>query len=90
MAGRGHSAANTLLALAELAETEPGTTITWVIRRGTSARLYGGGDADGLPARGALGTSLKAAVASGKITLITRRSTITRLDRHRPVRSGDR
>ncbi len=78
VAGMGHSAANTLLALAELAETEPGTTITWLIRRGTPARLYGGGDADGLPARGRLGSSLKAAVESGKITLV-RNATITRL-----------
>ncbi|MFC7621526.1 FAD-dependent oxidoreductase [Microlunatus sp. GCM10028923] len=76
--GMGHSAANTLLALAELADAEPGTKITWLIRRGTPARLYGGGDADGLPARGRLGTSLKAAVESGKITLV-RNATITRL-----------
>ena len=30
--GAGHSAANTLLNLAALAEQEPGTRITWVIR----------------------------------------------------------
>ncbi|MGK5555688.1 FAD-dependent oxidoreductase, partial [Actinomadura kijaniata] len=30
--GMGHSAANTLLALAELARTEPGTRITWAVR----------------------------------------------------------
>ncbi|MFC7623194.1 FAD-dependent oxidoreductase [Microlunatus sp. GCM10028923] len=76
--GTGHSAANTLLALVELAEQEAGTTITWLIRRGTPARLYGGGDDDGLPARGRLGTRLKAAVESGKITLV-RNATITRL-----------
>lgn len=76
--GMGHSAANTLLALAELADQETGTTITWLIRRGTPARLYGGGDDDGLPARGQLGTRLKAAVESGKLTLV-RNATITRL-----------
>ena len=30
--GAGHSAANTLLALAELADQEPGTAVTWAIR----------------------------------------------------------
>lgn len=76
--GMGHSAANTLLALAELAEQEAGTTITWLIRRGTPARLYGGGDDDGLPARGRLGTRLKAAVEAGRITLV-RNAIISRL-----------
>ncbi|SDY53867.1 Pyridine nucleotide-disulphide oxidoreductase [Modestobacter sp. DSM 44400] len=68
--GMGHSAANTLLALVRLREDEPGTEITWAIRGRSPARLYGGGDADGLPARGLLGAELKAAVASGAITLI--------------------
>ncbi|SEG75931.1 Pyridine nucleotide-disulphide oxidoreductase [Thermomonospora echinospora] len=75
--GMGHSAANTLLSLVELAETEPGTRITWAVRGASVARLYGGGDADGLPARGALGTRLKRAVASGAIELV-RSFTITR------------
>ncbi|RMI42478.1 FAD-binding protein [Actinomadura harenae] len=77
--GMGHSAAGTLLALAELAKTEPGTRVTWTVRGTSVARLYGGGDADGLPARGAIGTRLKAAVESGRIELI-RGFTITRLD----------
>ncbi|SNS60873.1 FAD-dependent oxidoreductase [Actinomadura mexicana] len=68
--GRGHSAANTLLALAELARTSPGTRITWAVRGSSVARLYGGGDADGLPARGALGTRLRAAVEGGEIALV--------------------
>ncbi|MEV5576922.1 FAD-dependent oxidoreductase, partial [Spirillospora sp. NPDC052269] len=68
--GMGHSAANTLLALAELARTAPGTRITWAVRGSSVARLYGGGDADGLPARGALGTRLKAAVEGGAIDLV--------------------
>lgn len=70
VAGMGHSAANTLLALAELAAAEPGTTLTWVIRGATAARLYGGGDADGLPARGVLGSRLKELVERGDITLV--------------------
>ncbi|MFC0037324.1 FAD-dependent oxidoreductase [Actinomadura rayongensis] len=68
--GAGHSAAGTLLALAELAETEPGTRITWAVRGTSVARLYGGGDADELPARGALGTRLKEAVAAGRVELV--------------------
>jgi hypothetical protein len=69
--GMGHSAANTLLALVSLQRQEPGTTITWMIRAGSPARLYGAGSADELPARGALGTALRAAVRSGAVTLLT-------------------
>ncbi|MBG0818164.1 FAD-dependent oxidoreductase [Planomonospora sp. ID82291] len=69
--GAGHSAATTLLALAQLAEEVPGTRITWAIRAGSAARTYGGGAADALPARGALGTRLRALVESGRITLLT-------------------
>ncbi|TDB86704.1 FAD-dependent oxidoreductase [Actinomadura sp. 7K534] len=75
--GMGHSAANTLLALAELAEQAPGTRVSWAVRSASVARLYGGGDADGLPARGALGTRLKQAVEAGSIDLV-RSFTITR------------
>ena len=34
---------------------EPGTTAVWVLRRGVVGSTFGGGDADQLPARGALG-----------------------------------
>jgi thioredoxin reductase len=68
--GAGHSAANTLLSLADLAAQEPGTTVYWAIRAATAARVYGGGDADALPARGALGTRLHAHVDAGRITLL--------------------
>jgi hypothetical protein len=76
--GMGHSAANTLLALVELQQTEPGTRITWAIRGRSPARLYGGGDTDGLPARGLLGSNLEGAVTAGAITLL-REVTITDL-----------
>ncbi len=69
--GAGHSAANTLLSLAELATQEPGTTVYWAIRAANASRTYGGGDADALPARGALGTRLHAYVEAGQITLLT-------------------
>lgn len=69
--GAGHSAANTLLSLAELAATEPGTEVTWAIRSASPARTYGGGDADALPARGALGSRLREHVDAGRIRLLT-------------------
>src|SRR5918997_3760178 len=69
--GGGHSAANTLLALAELAGQEPGTRVTWVTRGGTIDRAVGGGDADALPGRGALGTGVKRLAESGRVELLT-------------------
>jgi thioredoxin reductase len=76
--GMGHSAANTLLALVGLQRAEPGTRITWAIRGRSPARLYGGGDSDGLPARGLLGSELRTAVRSGAVALL-REVTITGL-----------
>ncbi|MGW3647538.1 FAD-dependent oxidoreductase [Streptomyces sp. NPDC000878] len=67
--GAGHSAANTLLALAELADSAPGTTITWAIRGADPAASFGGGSDDELPARGALGSGLKMLVDTGRVTL---------------------
>jgi len=57
--GAGHSAANALLALAELAKEVPGTRLAWSVRTPVLTRVFGGGDADALPARGALGASLR-------------------------------
>lgn len=64
--GAGHSAATTLLALAQLDDTP----ITWAIRAANATRTYGGGEADALPARGALGTRLHALVESGRVRLV--------------------
>lgn len=69
--GAGHSAANTLLSLADLAASAPETRITWAVRGAGVTRLYGGGDLDGLPARGALGSRLRDLVRSGRIELHT-------------------
>lgn len=52
--GAGHSAANTLLKLAALAEQVPGTTVTWAIRSPSPVRVYGSAG-DELAARGQLG-----------------------------------
>lgn len=69
--GAGHSAANTLLLLAKLADQEPGTRITWAMRGGSIDRAVGGGDADALPGRGALGSGIKRLVEAGRIDLVT-------------------
>ena len=68
--GLGHSAANTLLNLTALAEQEPATEIIWAIRAQGPDRLFGGGAADELAARGKLGTDLRSLVASGRIELV--------------------
>ncbi|HEX5683218.1 MAG TPA: arsenic resistance N-acetyltransferase ArsN2 [Ideonella sp.] len=57
--GAGHSAANALLGLAELARTVPDTQLAWSVRTPTLARVFGGGSADALPARGQLGADLR-------------------------------
>jgi len=57
--GAGHSAAHALLALADLAREEPATRIVWSVRSPVLTRVFGGGDADALPARGALGAALR-------------------------------
>lgn len=57
--GAGHSAAHALLALAELAREAPQTRLVWAVRSPQLTRVFGGGRADALPARGALGTALR-------------------------------
>ncbi|MFF5180499.1 NAD(P)-binding domain-containing protein [Micromonospora sp. NPDC000316] len=69
--GAGHSAANTLLSLADLAAQQPGTRVSWAIRTDSPTRTYGGGSADALPARGALGSRLREHVDAGRIRLLT-------------------
>lgn len=71
VAGSGHSALTALVAFAGLAEQEPLTRITWLVRRGAVGTAFGGGDADQLPARGALGLRAKEAVEAGHITVVT-------------------
>ncbi|KAB2910940.1 MAG: NAD(P)/FAD-dependent oxidoreductase [Kofleriaceae bacterium] len=70
--GAGHSAANSILPLMELAKTSPGTTVFWATRSSDLSRVFGGGDADGLPARGKLGAELRALAESGALRLVTR------------------
>ena len=69
--GSGHSAANALLELVELAKKEPGASFLWATRSIDLARIYSGGDADQLPARGELGADVRALVDNGRVTLVT-------------------
>lgn len=65
--GAGHSAANALLYLAELARQVPGTRLAWAVRSPSLQRVFGGGSADALPARGELGGSLQRLQQSGEM-----------------------
>ncbi|MFB7031605.1 MULTISPECIES: NAD(P)-binding domain-containing protein [unclassified Streptomyces] len=73
--GSGASAFTALASLATLAEAEAedgaGTKAVWILRRGISGSTFGGGSADQLPARGALGLAAKAAVDSGHADAVT-------------------
>jgi thioredoxin reductase len=65
--GSGHSAFNALLDLAELAHQEPGTELTWAVRRKEVGQLFGGEQNDALPERGRLGTRTRQLVESGRV-----------------------
>ena len=69
--GSGHSAANALLDLAALAEREPGTGVVWAVRGTDLQRAFGGGDADALAGRGALGTALRELQERGAVEVVT-------------------
>ncbi|WP_344090519.1 NAD(P)-binding domain-containing protein [Microbacterium deminutum] len=67
--GAGHSAANTLLGLVELARQEPDTRVTWLIRNAQAVRVSSSPD-DELADRARLGRGVDRAVADGDITLL--------------------
>ncbi len=70
--GSGHSAFNVLQDLVALAESAPGTSITWIVRRTKmDGAAYGGGAKDQLAARGALGQVIQQLVETNKVNLIT-------------------
>ncbi|MFB7411399.1 NAD(P)-binding domain-containing protein [Streptomyces sp. NPDC056202] len=71
--GSGASAFTALALLADLAKSKDGdgTHATWILRRGISGSTFGGGTADQLPARGALGLAAKAAVDEGHADAVT-------------------
>ncbi|MGK2865598.1 MAG: NAD(P)-binding domain-containing protein [Mycobacterium sp.] len=69
--GSGHSAMTAVIQLGEVARRDPSTAVTWVLRRGVSDDTFGGGAADELPQRGALGVRSKEAVEAGLVSLLT-------------------
>jgi hypothetical protein len=69
--GSGHSAFNALLELAELAREYPATRPLWAIRRTDLGLLFGGGEKDALPARGALGQRIHELVEGEQVRLVT-------------------
>ncbi|GAA3030700.1 FAD-dependent oxidoreductase [Actinokineospora globicatena] len=64
VAGSGHSALTALSGL-----VDRGAHVTWLLRRGAAA--FGGGEADQLPARGALGLRAQEAVRAGRVEVVT-------------------
>ncbi|MFF5427655.1 MULTISPECIES: NAD(P)-binding domain-containing protein [unclassified Streptomyces] len=71
--GSGASAFTALASLADLAGAEDGegTKAVWILRRGLTGATFGGGTADQLPARGALGLAAEAAVDEGHAEAVT-------------------
>jgi len=67
--GAGHSAANTLINLSTLIATAPTTTVTWVVRNKTAARVFTADD-DELLGRASLGAKVKKLVDFGVITVV--------------------
>lgn len=88
--GAGDSAFNAIHELVRIAADHPGTRITWAIRRAVSEGTFGGGAADQLPERGALGQRAKQAVESGAVELVTGfRTAEIRRDAQRAVLVGE-
>ncbi|GAA3993183.1 NAD(P)-binding domain-containing protein [Streptomyces marokkonensis] len=71
--GSGASAFTALAYIAALGKSDDGagTKSVWILRRGISGSTFGGGEADQLPARGALGLVAKAAVDEGRADAVT-------------------
>ncbi|WP_431074532.1 FAD-dependent oxidoreductase [Microbacterium phyllosphaerae] len=77
--GAGHSATHAVLRLSELARRSPGTRVTWLLRRGSAANVFGGGSGDGsadgsgdeLPERAALGSRARKVIDDGVVDLVT-------------------
>ncbi|MCK2035733.1 NAD(P)-binding domain-containing protein [Microbacterium sp. SSW1-49] len=69
--GAGHSATHAVLRLSELARRSPGTRVTWLLRRGSAANVFGGGAGDELTERAALGSRARKVIDDGVVDLVT-------------------
>ena len=67
--GAGHSAANTLLSLVDLARQDPETTVTWLIRNAQAVRVSSSAE-DELADRAGLGSRVDRAIGDGRVTVI--------------------
>ena len=92
VAGTGHSAFNVLVDLVELRNDAPDTQIVWAVRREAPGDKLGGGRADQLPERGALGQTVRRLLDDGAIELVTGFHTreITKRDGRLELRDGAR
>jgi len=69
--GAGHSALTAVHQLAQVAKDHPGTRVTWVLRRAHASNVFGGGEADRLAERGALGIRARQSVEAGLVQVVT-------------------
>jgi thioredoxin reductase len=92
VAGSGHSAFNAILDLVTLRDSEPSTEIVWAIRGLAPDRAYGGGDDDQLPARAALGSTVRRLVQDRAVELVGAFQTraVAREGKHLVVTDGER
>lgn len=81
--GSGASSLTALIALTSESLYTQRSRVVWVLRRGSVGDSYGGGEADQLPARGALGLTVRAAVEAGQIEVVTGFRTVA-VDREHP------
>ena len=72
LAGKGASAQGALVGLTRLAQADPATRVTWLLRRPAVGDAFGGGDNDQLRERGRLGDAARSAAATGTVTAVTR------------------
>jgi thioredoxin reductase len=89
--GSGHSAMTAVIDLADIVREDSATTVTWVLRRSVVGDAFGGGAADDLPQRGALGVRSREAVDAGNVMLLTgfRTERIDRVDGRAIVTADD-
>ncbi len=71
VAGKGASAQGVLVGLTRLAAHEPGTRVSWLLRRPRVGDAFGGGDNDQLAERGRLGQAARAAAEGGAVATVT-------------------
>ena len=82
VAGTGASAKGALIGLVALAEEDPSTRVSWLVRRASVGAAFEGSDDDELAERGALGRRAAEAVSSGPVRTLNRfrTSSVVRAD----------